>query len=137
VGTKGKTSVTGIELQHAFGLLTTYAAFTTITTLPGSGPQLSSDRTRPPSGESGAQAVAALVPLVRSMVAGSLPALHGTIFPPTRGAKIAIQLQRHGSWKTVSKVGLTSDGGYRAQLPGAGNYRVVYHGIDGPAIAIP
>src|ERR1700759_1474272 len=32
VGTKGKTRVTGQQLQSAFGLQTTYAAFTTIST---------------------------------------------------------------------------------------------------------
>jgi stage II sporulation protein D len=38
VGTKGTTTVSGADLQHIFGLLTTYAAFTTIYTYPGPAP---------------------------------------------------------------------------------------------------
>jgi len=138
VGTKGTTSVTGTHLQQAFGLLTTYAAFTTITTLPGGGPvgAASADRPRLPSGDAGAQAVAALIPLVRSMVAGALPALHGSVFPAAGGATVAIQEQQHGSWQTVTSVQLQRDGSYQAQLPGSGTYRVVYRGIDGPAVSI-
>jgi stage II sporulation protein D len=40
VGTKGRTSVTGDRLQQLFGLLTTDAAFTTISTVPGTGAAL-------------------------------------------------------------------------------------------------
>jgi stage II sporulation protein D len=41
IGTKGRTTTTGVELQRAFGLLTTYATFTTIGTAPVRHVQLS------------------------------------------------------------------------------------------------
>src|SRR5207302_1038493 len=49
---------------------------------------------------------------------------------------VAIQVQDAGSWRTVAHTQLQSDGTYVAQLPGPGTYRVVYGGLDGPAVSV-
>jgi stage II sporulation protein D len=139
VGSGGTSRVSGSQLQQAFGLLTTYAAFTTITTQSGEVPsaaRASGKRVTIPHGESGDQAVVALVPLVRNLVAGSLRALHGTIFPVQSGAQVQIQQHSSGSWHTVTRCSLQTDGSYQAPLPGPGSYRVVYRGLDGPAVTV-
>jgi stage II sporulation protein D len=146
VGTRGRSTVTGIQLQHIFGLLTTYAVFTTITTEPGQPPapprhsrdgaRHSRDGVLLPGGDAGAQAVVALVPLVRSMVSG-FPALHGTVFPEgPKGAPITIQSRVKGRWRTVLHSRLGAGGNYAVQLPGAGTYRISYNGLSGPAVTV-
>lgn len=137
VGTKGTTSVTGSQLQQTFGLLTTYAAFTTISTVPGRAPhQASGASTRLPNGSAQSQAVVALVPLVKSLVAGSVAGLHGAIFPSSSGIDISIQRSSGGKWTTVAHTSTGARGSYDAPLPGSGTYRIVFRGIDGPAIAV-
>jgi stage II sporulation protein D len=138
VGTRGRSTVTGVQLQHIFGLLTTYAVFTTITTEPGQAPGprgRSRDIVLLPGGNAGAQAVVALVPLVRSMVSG-FPALHGTVFPAPKGAPITIQSLARGHWRTALHARLGAGGTYAVQLPGAGTYRISYNGLAGPAITV-
>jgi stage II sporulation protein D len=103
VGTKGQVTVTGIQLQDAFNLLTTYAAFTTITT--DAGPC-------------------------------TIPIVQGTIFPAVRNAKIAIQQQVNGGWRTTTHTTESSSGAYKAQVI-AGSYRISYQGINGPSVTVP
>jgi hypothetical protein len=81
-------------------------------------------------------AVAALVPLVHNLVAGSMPGLHGTVFPGHAGAAIAVQVSSHGSWQTVTTSKLGPGGGYSVQVPAAGTYRVVYNGLGGPSVTV-
>ena len=138
VGTKGTTTVSGTDLQHVFGLLTTYAAFTTIYTYPGPAP-VHANRTaanKLPGGGSGSQAVAALVPLVQDLIAGALPALHGSVFPPVKRGTFAIQVQSKGKWRTVQHGTLNSAGDFEAQLPGPGTYRILYQGLEGPPVHV-
>jgi hypothetical protein len=76
----------------------------------------------------------ALVPLVHDLVASSLPALYGTVFPARKGDPIAIQQSSKGRWRTVLHARLAANGGYQVQLPGSGAYRIVVDGIDGPSV---
>ncbi len=134
VGTKGTTTVTGADLQHVFGLLTTYAAFTTIYTYPGPAPHGS----RAANGKRlpGSQAVVALMPLVQDLVAGALPEVHGSIFPPPKHGAFAIQVQSSGKWRTIQRGTLNSAGEFEAQLPGPGIYRITYQGLQGPPLRV-
>jgi SpoIID/LytB domain protein len=136
LGTKGSTSVTGVQLQQAFGLLTTYAAFTTITTLPGRAPATVAARNRVPNGSAQSQAVVALVPLVKNLVAGAALGIHGNVYPAVKGVSVSIQRLVSGSWRTVTHDSTDAHGAYDLALQSSGSYRIVYRGIDGPAIAI-
>ncbi len=136
VGTRGRVAVTGIQLQQAFGLLTTYAAFTTISTVPGrAGPRGAADG-RLPDGSAQSQAVVALVPLVNNLISTSVEGLHGSVFPGVKGVRVAIQLQHGTQWQTVTSTRTDSTGAYDTALPGRGTYRAVYRGVDGPAIQV-
>ncbi|MGZ4250910.1 MAG: SpoIID/LytB domain-containing protein, partial [Solirubrobacteraceae bacterium] len=139
VGTKGRTQITGDQLQSLFGLQTTLASFTTISTNPGAPPQ-SHSRRRGGAGhraqQAEAQAVLALPALVRDIVAGAVPGLHGTIMPARRGGAVTIQQQSSHGWKTVAHTTVGSGGSYGLQLPSAGTYRVVYGSFYGPAVAV-
>jgi stage II sporulation protein D len=140
VGTKGRTQITGQQLQSVFGLQTTLASFTTISTNPGAPPQSHSRRkggSAHRAQQAEAQAVLALPALVRDIVSGAVPGLHGTIMPARSGDQVTIQEQQgsHG-WKTVAHTTVGAGGSYGLQLPGPGTYRVVYGSYDGPAVAV-
>jgi stage II sporulation protein D len=131
VGTRGTTRVSANSLESLFGLLSTNASFTTLTTLPGPGAQMA--RNARPKADA---AVAALVPLVHNLVAGSMPGLHGTVFPGHAGDTVTVQVSSHGSWQTVSTTTVAAGGAYSAQVPGAGTYRVLCDGLGGPAVSV-
>jgi stage II sporulation protein D len=133
VGTGGTTRVNAGTLQSLFGLLSTNASFTAITTLPGPGPAHSARKPAPAKADS---AVAALVPLVHDLVAGTMPGLHGTVFPGAAGATVTVQVSAGGGWKTVGTTTADAGGAYSLQVPGPGAYRVVYNGINGPVITV-
>jgi hypothetical protein len=80
--------------------------------------------------------VVALMPLVQDLVAGALPALHGSVFPPTKRGTFAIQAQSNQKWRTILHGALNSAGNFEAQLPGPGTYRIVYQGLDGPPVRV-
>jgi len=135
VGTGGRTTVTGIQLQHVFGLLTTYAAFRTISTLPSplSPAPAGSERTA----HTGADAILALVPLIRELVAGPARGIHGTVFPARRGEQVRVQREASGRWHMVATTRLAVGGAYGVALSASGTYRVLYNGLDGPAVSVP
>jgi stage II sporulation protein D len=135
VGTGGRTRVTGGQLQRVFGLLDTYAAFTTITSSSGPG-SAAIPAPAVHAGQTAAQAVAALVPLVRNLVAGTLPGLHGSVFPFHGGDAVTVQELGLGGWRSVAKAAVGSGGAYQLQLPASGIFRVVYRGVDGPAVGV-
>jgi len=138
VGTTGSVRVTGIQLQHAFGLLTTDAAFTTITTAAGPSPaiQRAFDRAVTRSRRAVAQTIQTLVPLIHDLVATTIPTVHGTIFPAVKAGTLSVQLQTGHGWQTVLDTPLRAGGTYTAQVPRPGTYRVVYGGIDGPPVIV-
>ncbi|MBV9309485.1 MAG: SpoIID/LytB domain-containing protein [Solirubrobacterales bacterium] len=133
VGTRGRSSVSGSDLQHTFGELTTYMEFTTISTYSGRG------ATRRPGGSRSsaeARAVTALVPLVDQLVSNSVPGIHGSVFPVQRGAKVVVQRLERGRWRRVAAVSQDSRGAYAVELPGPGSYRISYHGVSGPSVRL-
>jgi hypothetical protein len=133
VGTGGTTHVSAGTLESLFRLLSTNASFTTIATAPGSGPAHSTRSAAPAQADA---AVAALVPLVHNLVAGTMPALHGNVLPPRAGHSVEVQVSSGAGWKTVGTGPVGAGGAYSLQVPGPGAYRIVYAGINGPVITV-
>jgi stage II sporulation protein D len=136
IGTGGTVSVTGIQLQQAFGLQTTLARFTTISSAAvAQSPSTARDErdTVPPE----ARAFADLVPLVRTLVSRSAPKLTGRVFPAASGSSASLEVSDGGSWKQVATVKLGKLGAYTVTVPGPGTYRVQYAGLSGPAVTVP
>jgi stage II sporulation protein D len=142
VGTRGSVNVTGLQLQHAFGLLTTYASFTTISSTATSGAAVSGTGSgqggsgQAGSGQSGSGASGLpnlLVP-VSPALAGPNHELTGTVFPATAGASVAVQ-GTNGS--TVGTVRLSASGQYTVAVPRAGTYRIACAGLAGPWVKVP
>jgi stage II sporulation protein D len=117
VGTRGSTSVTGSQLQQIFGLLTTYASFTAI-----------SSATSTPSASSVASHS------LGSPLASEL--LTGRVFPAPSKAAATVQEQSGRAWKSVLQLKLGAGGKYSVTAPGAGTYRVVYGGLNGPSVTV-
>ncbi len=141
VGTKGRRTMSGIELEQRFGLLSTWARFTTITTYAGTATKRAK---LPASGRSSdlsritTETARALAAEVRLFFARGTPFVYGRIFPTRKGISLVVQrLGAHGRWSTVHSAALGTGGGYDVQLPAAGTYRVVYGGLDGPAVSAP
>jgi stage II sporulation protein D len=124
VGTRGSTTVTGVQVQRVFGLLTTWAAFTTISTLPGPAPQHGLI-------VSPSIALRGFVPFVPVA-----PAIHGTVFPAGKRGTLTVQVRIGGGWHGIGTSRIGVGGAYSATLPGKGTYRVVYRGLDGPAVTL-
>jgi stage II sporulation protein D len=135
VGTSGRTTVTGSQLQRAFGLLSTYASFTTIKL------ESRSARTAALSGLDRPRrrsALFSLLGVLRAVIAATTPmSLHGSVFPAPRSGTVAIQLERGHRWVTVARAPLGAGGTFAAGLARAGTYRVAYAGIAGPSVAVP
>jgi stage II sporulation protein D len=122
VGTGGTASVTGSQLQSDFGLLSTDMSFSTIS---------AAVRQRPRAHTGLAGTAVALES------AGIAPRLHGRVLPAAPGASVSVQRRVNGHWREVLRhVRLRSGGSYSAALAGAGLYRVVYRGLDGPAVVV-
>jgi stage II sporulation protein D len=117
VGSRGLTTVTGDQLQRIFGLLTTYAGFTTIAS--------SSSTSAAPS--SSARTLGA--PHAQEL-------LTGRVFPVAAKAQATLEQQSGRSWKTVAQFKLGSGGKYSLTAPAAGTYRVVYGGLAGPSVGV-
>ena len=72
----------------------------------------------------------------RALVAASLPALHGSVYPARSGGAFEVQQLVAGSWKTVLKAQLDAGGTFATRVPTTGTYRVAYGGLNGPSVTI-
>jgi stage II sporulation protein D len=117
VGTRGVTSVSGGQLQQLFGLLTTYASFTTII-----------------SGGSTGSAPSAASQSLGASHASEL--LTGRVFPAIPKVTAAVAERSGRSWTTVAQVTLGAGGKYSVAAPGPGTYRLVYGGLNGPSVTV-
>ena len=131
-GTGGDTTVTGDELQGAFGLDSTWASFTTISASAGQ---------TPASGGSGIHAandLAVITQLQRAFaLAGeTVPVLRGSVVPAGKGDRITIEVRAGKAWRWVAGVRLGRGGAYTVRVPGPGVYRSVYRGLDGPSVVV-
>jgi stage II sporulation protein D len=131
LGTGGTTTVTGSELEGAFGLLSTWAQFTTISTTAAPTPA--------PAPAPGAASDLAIIAQMRSLF-GALAAagqtLSGTIFPAGKGTHVTIQVRDGKHWRKAAVAPVSRHGAYAVHLTIAGVYRVVYRGLDGPSIVV-
>jgi len=130
VGTRGKSSVSGSQLQSAFGLLSTWVQFTTISGAASPTPAAGS------GGATGDLAVISELKRVFGQLANSSKTLHGTIFPGRRGATATVEVRAGGRWRRSGVVRLGDHGTYAVRLPLGGVYRVVYRGLAGPSVIV-
>jgi stage II sporulation protein D len=128
IGTNGRTSVTGPQLQGIFGLPSTYMAFTTISSSAGIPSVSTRHALRRAQLAAAETAFAVLVPRPRG--------LHGSVFPARKGAVAAVQLRTRRGWQTVSHARLGHGGSYTVGLRQAGSYRVLYDHLAGPAVQV-
>ena len=128
IGTRGTTSVTGSQLEGAFGLLSTWATFITISSSAAPTPMAASD-------VHGDLAVIAQMKRLFGQMAAA-QTLHGTILGAGKGARVTVEVRAGKHWHKSSVVRLGSDGAYAVRVPSAGTYRVVYRGLDGPSVVV-
>ncbi len=140
VGTRGISAVTGPQLQKIFGLMSTYMAFANISSSPGSsapsGGSGQSGGATPGASQLPAHGALAVAAAAFEGLPPGPPAITGTIFPARRGERVAVQVLLRGHWRTVSQTRLKAGGVYSTRLPRRGSYRIVWHGLDGPAITV-
>jgi stage II sporulation protein D len=132
LGTRGSSTVTGAQLQGAFGLLSTWASFTTMSAVAGSSPVS--------GGAHAATDLAVLTQLKRAfaLVGKTAPVLRGRVVPAGRGDSVTVQVRTgKGAWQRTGTVRLGAGGAYAIQVPHAGVYRAVYRGLDGPSVIVP
>ncbi len=136
IGTGGRTNVTGAELQQRFGLLSTWASFTTVATAPGTAAAaiagVRSGHTESPFAPGAAEASAYL----RELLSHTALALAGTVVPGRKGAPLQIQRLYGNRWRTIKRLRLGPDGRYSVRVPSAGSYRVLIGGLPGPAVGV-
>lgn len=137
VGTRGKTTVSGVGLQQRFGLRSTWAQFTTITTNAGSVahiPRRTSGAHSLDISAITAQTAAAVSDYVHQVLSAGVPIVYGKVFPGTRGSLLLVQRLAGRRWQTARRAHLGSGGAYRVRVPGAGSYRVLFGGLAGPTV---
>lgn len=131
IGTKGSTTVTGSQLEGAFGLLSTWASFTTISSSAGSAPAN--------GGVHAAGDLAVIAQLKRAfgMAGETTPVLRGSVVPAGRGDKVTFEVRARKGWTRVGSVRLGKGGSYAVRLSQPGVYRTVYRGLEGPSVIVP
>jgi stage II sporulation protein D len=129
LGTAGTTSVTGAQLQSAFGLLSTWATFTTMS---GSVKGPTPGSVHPGSD----MEILAQVKRLFGMMAAARPVLTGTIVPARAGETAVIELRTGRGWRKLGRVTLGKGGAFAVRTPRAGAYRAVYRGLDGPTVNV-
>jgi stage II sporulation protein D len=123
VGTRGRASVTGPQLEGIFGLPSTPFAVTTVTAAPGA-PPTSSHRVLAPGR------------LAAAETGFEVLELHGRVFPSRGNSTVGIQLRTAHGWRTVTHAAVSARGFYQAWLSGPGSYRALYGHVAGPTVAV-
>ncbi len=129
IGTRGSTTVSGAELQGAFGLLSTWASFTTIST---------SIAPPAPGGVHPGSDVEIIAQVKRlfGIMAASRPVLSGSILPAGKGDTVTLEIRAGRAWRKLGTVRLGKGGEFAVRTPVPGVYRTVYRGLDGPAVNV-
>jgi stage II sporulation protein D len=132
-GTGGSTTVTGAQLQSAFGLLSTWASFTTISGAPGSAP-VPADIAH----EASDLKVIAQLQHEFATAGDTTPVLTGSVRPAGPGDHVTIDVRGpHGGWHKTATVRLGKGGRFATTVSRPGVYRTVYRGLDGPSVTVP
>ena len=131
IGSKGSATVSGAQLQSAFGLLSTWASFTTISSAPGQAPVTGAVHA--------ASDLAVITQLKRAfaLIGEHSLVLRGSIVPAGRGEEITIEALAGKTWRKLGKARLGKGGTYTVGVPRSGTYRTVYRGLDGPSVVVP
>lgn len=139
VGSRGRTTVTGIDLEQRFGLMSTLAVFTTISTNTGTAaatlrrPVVSHN---PNFADLTAETATTISGLVRRVFAPRVPVVAGTVYPGTKGATLSLQKLAGRHWRAADSVRLGAGGSYNVRVPGPGTYRVQFSALTGPAVSV-
>jgi len=155
VGTRGTTNVSGPRLRKLFNLRSTYMSFMTIktksvtstTVAPKQGAPKPGAPTPTTTSKSGARTMTVTTPTVTSSGGGGLSAharrgaklhheLQGTTFPAVAGQAVLAQRLVAGGWSRAGVGRLTTEGSYEIPVADRGLYRVVYQGVEGPAVSV-
>jgi stage II sporulation protein D len=130
IGTKGSTTVTGAQLQSAFGLLSTWASFTTISGSAGQAPVTGAVH--------GANDLSVITQLKRAfaLVGERTPVLRGRVVPARAGASVTFEMRAGKRWQRVRTSRLGKGGSYAVGVGRPGVYRTVYRGLDGPSVVV-
>jgi stage II sporulation protein D len=137
IGTGGSTTVTGIELQQRFGLLSTWARFRSVTTNSGTVPKtvrLPATAHSPDVSQITAETATALSVLVPEYFKPGVSVVSGDVFPAPRGSRLVLQVHERAGWRTVRRAAVGAAGRFVIAVPRAGAYRVVYGGLVGPSV---
>jgi len=130
IGTRGTTSVTGSQLEGAFGLLSTWGTFTTISSSAGPTPSARASRAE------GDLAIIALMKRAFGQMGNASQTLRGAVFPAGKGAHATLEVRAGKHWRHSGFVHLGRGGSYAVRLASPGVYRVVYRGLAGPSVDV-
>lgn len=72
----------------------------------------------------------------RAVVRSRRYAVTGSAYPTAPGSLVHVQRQRGSAWRTVALGHVTVGGTYSVRVKHPGSYRVVLHGVDGPAVTV-
>jgi stage II sporulation protein D len=134
VGSGGTRSATGAQLEQRLGLNSTLAEFRDITTV-ALVIRSHAGRAAVPAGRGFPAAIVRSVNALAARVLAA-PSLAGTVFPGRPHAPILVQEYRAGAWTGVTHARLGAGGAYSVRPRGHGVYRIVYYGLDGPAVTL-
>jgi stage II sporulation protein D len=130
IGSKGSTTVTGNQLQGAFGLLSTWASFTTISGSAGQAPVTSAVHASNDLG------VITQLKRAFALVREHTLVLRGRVVPARAGASVTLEMRDGKGWRQVGSARLGKGGAYAVGVERPGIYRTVYRGLDGPAVTV-
>jgi stage II sporulation protein D len=130
IGSKGSTTTTGGQLQGAFGLLSTWASFTTISAGAGQAPVTGAVHA------SNDLAVITQLKRAFALVGEHTPVLRGRVVPAGAGDSVSFEMQAGKHWRRVGSARLGKGGTYAVGVGRPGVYRTVYRGLDGPAVTV-
>lgn len=72
----------------------------------------------------------------RAVVRSRRYTVTGSAYPTAPGSVVHVQRHRGNAWRTVASGHVTVGGTYSVRVKHPGSYRVVLHGVDGPAVTV-
>jgi len=138
VGSQGDATVSGTQLQTAFGTPSTWMRFTTLSVegVRSAGPSRAptGPSTAPAAPSNGGAGLGASARGHRHVVPAYTVA--GTVFPAAVGAAVSVQAETAGGWAGAGSSHVAASGAYSVSVRGPGTYRVLYNSIVGPTVVL-
>ncbi|HEX8104743.1 MAG TPA: SpoIID/LytB domain-containing protein [Solirubrobacteraceae bacterium] len=132
VGTGGRTRVNGATLRARFGLMDSWAYFTSIST--GEEEEPAPDEEEPEEGPPTGGAGPASASAARQ---SSTHNLAGHIIGARKGAKAVVEIDTMVGWRRAGTATIRRGGAYRFGLCTTGTYRVRVGKATGPVVRVP